>query len=804
MPDIRTHGQRSIPNFAPSPTHLKPGILAFNLATRRLILLFAVVGLTLLAIACSSPPVADFEVSSEGGPVPHEVSFAPLEESDDTTFLWEFGDGNTSTERAPSHTYQDAGDLRVRLTASKGDSQTVSERNLTIEPGEAGWITVEPTTVVLESGERTQLTASAFDTLGNPVRDVSFNWNASSDAGSVLEDGTFVAGPNVGEFGSGVRVEYERLGTTASLNVPVEVVYGQLDSITIEPPTINLRVNNRVDVNVIATDKQGHVLPDADIDIDPVRAGIDAVLAGGEFHAGELPTAAEQDLVEVRVTVGSNVLAQRIPGSITPGILDRVDVEVSPEQISVGTPVRFTASAFDRFGNELALESIEWELVDEEFGEVTPEGVFTPSGEAVSATGPVVMAIGELERVRSHTEISLDILPGIAAGISLTPPVDSIPVGASNPFLALVVDEFGNIIDGLEVEWTANSGGIISPEGIFSAGFETGEFPGAVTATLPAGVSGNLSEITASADITIRDRSSDMLAIEVSNTNDAGLILIDLTTADILPVAEELDSDAGVELSPAWSADGSRLAYSSNVSGTIQVYDIEIETGKIRQLIDIPDGSAMPAFSPDGTKIAFVVTTDVNWQLYVADLPVPDSEGEIVPITLADATKLTIDDEVQHLLPWWSPDSTEILFTTSRSVTDVDMSIVLADGSAPPRQLGEVGLSGFGWSDDGDFVLAIDNQSAGGQSLVVVDSTTGEVAGFIPLPFQAFLTAWSPDNSEAAVIDRITGALWLLDADGSSLRQAVAANFIPRRIAWRPVPIDAEAVLAERNAQAEQ
>ncbi len=732
------------------------------------------------------------------------MSFTPVEDSGGATFLWEFGDGATSTERSPTHTYQDAGELTARLTVSDGGSQTVSEKLISLEPGEAGWITVEPASLVLESGERQQLSPAAFDALGNPVTDATFTWVSSESAGSVLEDGTFIAGPEVGEYEDAVTVEYERLGVTARLEIPAEVVYGALDSIVVQPEVIDLRVNNRVDLKVTATDRQGHVLPDAQIEWSPLRPGIDSILAGGEFRAGTLPTEEEMPLARIRVSVGSTFLEKTVPGNITTGILDRVDVSVTPQEVAVGAPVTLTASAFDRFGNSLELESLEWELVDDSFGELSDEGVFTPSGAAVSVNGPLLTATGEIERVRSLTEVEMTILPGIAAGISLAPLVDSIPVGASNPFVALVVDEFGNIIDGVDVVWSVSAGGTIRDTGIFTAGFETGEFIGAVTATLPAGASGNLTEIVETASITVRDRSSDMIAVEVSNTTDAGLLLIDLTTADILPVATELDTDDGIELSPAWSPDGARLAYSSDVSGTIQIYDIEIETGTIRQLVDIPAGSAMPAYSPDGTKLAFVVTTDANWQLYVADLPIPDSEGNIEPITLEDATKLSTNDDVQSLLPWWSPDGSKIVFTISRSVTDVDIHVVSSDGSVPPVQIGEAGLSAFGWSDDGEFILAIDNQSGGGQSLLVLNGETGEVTGLVPLPFQAFLAAWAPDNSEAAVIDRITGAMWLLDADGSSLRQALGANFVPRRVAWRPVPIDAAAVLTEQAAESEE
>ncbi len=755
--------------------------------------------LSLAAVACSStPPVSEFNLSSGGGTVPHEVQFTPLEESGDVGFLWEFGDGATSTERSPTHTYEDAGNLTVRLTVSKGGSQTISENPVSLEPGEAGWIILEPSGLELESGDRGEFMATAFDTLGNPVPDADFTWAAAESAGTVLDDGTFVAGPQTGEYSQAVTVEFERLGVTASANAPIEIVFGPLDSIVVEPPSIYVRVNNRVDFKVTAQDRQGHVLPEPDIDWEPLRGGVDAVLAGGEFRAGALPTRAEQDLAKVSVTVGGKTLTQTISGAIASGILDRVEVTSSASQITVGSTVSFTAEGFDRFGNTLELDSVEWQLLSEDFGEVTEDGVFTPAGSAASATGPLMVAVAEVDRVRSQADIELEVLPGNAVRLSLVPVADSIPVGAGNPLVAFAFDEFDNVIDGIEVKWTANSGGAITDAGVFIAGFETGEFLGAVTATIEAGAAGNASPLTASADMVVRDRSSDTLAVEITGDSDAGILFIDLTTAQLMPVSDELDTNDGVELTPAWWPDGSRLAYSSDITGIFQIYDIEIETGKIRQLVDEPAGSAMPAISPDGARIAFVITTGSNWQLYVADLPVPDAEGNIVPVTLEQATKLSVEDEVQSVLPYWSPDGSAILFTISRSVSEVDMSIVAADGSSPPRQIGESGLSASGWSNDGDFILAIDNANTDDQSLLVLDSETGEPAGVIPVPFQSFLAAWAPDTSEAAVIDRFAGALWLVDVDGTSLRQALGSDFVPRRVAWRPVPIDAEAILAER------
>ena len=49
-----------------------------------------------------------------------------------TTYLWDFGDGNTSTEESPSHAYADEGEYEVTLTATNECGTTMTTETLTI------------------------------------------------------------------------------------------------------------------------------------------------------------------------------------------------------------------------------------------------------------------------------------------------------------------------------------------------------------------------------------------------------------------------------------------------------------------------------------------------------------------------------------------------------------------------------------------------------------------------------------------------------------------------------------------------
>jgi PKD repeat protein len=54
------------------------------------------------------------------GEAPLSVNFADISTSSPDTWLWEFGDGFTTTSHNPTHIYTISGAYTVKLTASKG------------------------------------------------------------------------------------------------------------------------------------------------------------------------------------------------------------------------------------------------------------------------------------------------------------------------------------------------------------------------------------------------------------------------------------------------------------------------------------------------------------------------------------------------------------------------------------------------------------------------------------------------------------------------------------------------------------
>ena len=74
---------------------------------------------------------ADFTADPTSGKAPLSVQFTPIVEGSVRSYVWSFGDGQTSTERSPEHTYVAAGVYTVILMVDprRGDSTPVAKED---------------------------------------------------------------------------------------------------------------------------------------------------------------------------------------------------------------------------------------------------------------------------------------------------------------------------------------------------------------------------------------------------------------------------------------------------------------------------------------------------------------------------------------------------------------------------------------------------------------------------------------------------------------------------------------------------
>lgn len=124
-------------------------------------------------------------------------------------------------------------------------------------------------------------------------------------------------------------------------------------------------------------------------------------------------------------------------------------------------------------------------------------------------------------------------------------------------------------------------------------------------------------------------------------------------------------------LSPAWSPDGTQLAYVSFEDRNSAIYLQDIRTGAREKIISGDGINSAPAFAPDGRRLAVTLSRDGNPEIYLYDI---GSRG---------LTRLTnhpaIDTEAN-----WSPDGRAIVFTSDRGGGPQIYRLPLS-GGAPQR-----------------------------------------------------------------------------------------------------------------------
>lgn len=131
-----------------------------------------------------------------------------------------------------------------------------------------------------------------------------------------------------------------------------------------------------------------------------------------------------------------------------------------------------------------------------------------------------------------------------------------------------------------------------------------------------------------------------------------------------------LPDDYGIGLNdPAWSPDGSQIAYTWNHrSGSIgapRIAILNVRTGQVRQLG--PKGYAQPSWSPDGRYLAAVRTDGKGRNVVILN---PSTGAELLRLTGDGAT----------FAPTWSPAGDQIAFLRADGLT-IDLWVDTVSGS---------------------------------------------------------------------------------------------------------------------------
>lgn len=150
------------------------------------------------------------------------VTFQNLSSAGFGSFHWDFGDGNSSTESSPSHTFAAPGDYTVTLTASNGSATSSFSLVQHVLASTNLSLVVVPSSPI--EGQSTQFTATLTPPTGAHITQATLDFGDTFSA-SVLTGAATHIFQNPGTFTLKLTTVDDR-GTTTSIQQPITVSAG--------------------------------------------------------------------------------------------------------------------------------------------------------------------------------------------------------------------------------------------------------------------------------------------------------------------------------------------------------------------------------------------------------------------------------------------------------------------------------------------------------------------------------------------------------------------------------------------------
>lgn len=247
--------------------------------------------------------------------------------------------------------------------------------------------------------------------------------------------------------------------------------------------------------------------------------------------------------------------------------------------------------------------------------------------------------------------------------------------------------------------------------------------------------------------------------------------------------------DFQISCEPAWSPDGSYIAYGKQVGEDDEgsacdadVFKLNPSGGGEFDLTSNGTGFCGPddnqaAWSPDGAQIVYRGTVGSTTGLY--RMNAADGSGKTLVLADGGAIKLN---------PSWSPSGTRIAFSDFIAGTS-QIFTVNPDGTGL-TQLTTLGGERPSWSPDGGRV-AFENSVSGNLDVYAINADGTGLTRLTTDPDRDFQPAWSPSGRKIAFAHGPSGTvasnIYTMNSDGSGRAQITTgdADSAPD---WQPLP----------------
>jgi Tol biopolymer transport system component len=260
-----------------------------------------------------------------------------------------------------------------------------------------------------------------------------------------------------------------------------------------------------------------------------------------------------------------------------------------------------------------------------------------------------------------------------------------------------------------------------------------------------------------------------VIAFEANCEGNVEIYMITIDEALRHPKCNELmklTNNGAFNISPSWSPDGKYIAFASNLdsrrygrTGDLDIYRKNVNSDEQTRLTNEMAEDGVPAWSPDGTRIAFNSSRDGNYEIYVMN-----ADG-------SEQRNLTNNADKNDRYPAWSPDNTWIAFTSYEDNNrNGEIYKMKADGTEQNRLTFHTASDEFpAWSPDGTRI-AFTSDRDGNWDIYTMNADGTELRRLTKDSADDLYPSWSPDGTYIVFSSNRDGGNWkiyLMKADGS-------------------------------------
>ena len=253
-------------------------------------------------------------------------------------------------------------------------------------------------------------------------------------------------------------------------------------------------------------------------------------------------------------------------------------------------------------------------------------------------------------------------------------------------------------------------------------------------------------------------------------TGTSDLWTVNVETGEQRQLTDDIRNDS----EGAWSPDGRCVVFISDRGGQTDLWIVAAAGGPAQRVTADLDVEAVPEWSPDGKRVVYTAAH------YVASIDVMPADG-------GTARSLTSLDGYGAGGLAVSPDGLTLLYHSNRSGSGDIWSVPLAGGEPKVLVGGPLDELGPYWSPDGSQVVFTSNRRGATNDVWVMPAAGGEPRQLTDWPSDENAQSWSPDGRTIAFTsDREAShaEVWTIPPAGGQATRVSHGNVNAGRVVW--------------------